>query len=83
MRIGWGRAIAVGLPYLWLLAFFFAPFLVVLKISFSEPVIAQPPYAPTWDDLEAVPAPPDARPRRHRGRADAGQHLLRRPRLGL
>lgn len=56
MRIGWGRAIAVGLPYLWLLAFFFAPFLVVLKISFSEPVIAQPPYAPTWDDLEAVRA---------------------------
>ena len=31
-----GRAAVIGLPYLWLLAFFLAPFLIVLKISVSE-----------------------------------------------
>ena len=33
-------------PYAWLLLFFLAPFLIVLKISFSETAIAQPPYTP-------------------------------------
>jgi putrescine transport system permease protein len=31
-----GRSAVIGLPYLWLIAFFLVPFLVVLKISFSE-----------------------------------------------
>lgn len=31
-----GRAAVIGVPYLWLLAFFLAPFLIVLKISVSE-----------------------------------------------
>lgn len=31
-----GRTAVIGLPYLWLLAFFLAPFLIVLKISVSE-----------------------------------------------
>ena len=53
-RINWGRIAVVGLPYLWLLLFFAAPFLIVLKISFSEPAVAQPPYAPTWDTIEGV-----------------------------
>ncbi len=35
---------AVLLPYAWLLLFFLAPFLIILKISFAEPVIAQPPF---------------------------------------
>ena len=35
-------------PYIWLVLFFLAPFLIILKISFSEAVIAQPPYAPTF-----------------------------------
>ncbi|MFN3614528.1 MAG: ABC transporter permease subunit [Rubrimonas sp.] len=52
--VNWGRMIVVGLPYLWLLGFFFAPFLIVLKISFSEAAIAQPPYVPTWDTWEGV-----------------------------
>lgn len=52
--VNWGRMAVIGLPYLWLLAFFVAPFLIVLKISFSEPVIAQPPYAPVWDSWEAI-----------------------------
>lgn len=40
---GWLRR-AVALPYLWLLLFFFTPFLIILKISFAEPVVAQPPF---------------------------------------
>ena len=31
-----GRTAVIGLPYLWLLAFFLLPFLIVLKISVSE-----------------------------------------------
>jgi putrescine transport system permease protein len=50
----WGRRIEITIPYLWLLAFFLAPFLIVLKISFSAPAIAQPPYVPVWDSLGAV-----------------------------
>jgi len=53
-RINWGRRIAIAIPYFWLLAFFLAPFLIVLKISFSEPALAIPPYIPTWDSWEAI-----------------------------
>jgi len=35
---------ATLLPYLWLLLFFLAPFLIILKISFSDPLVAQPPF---------------------------------------
>ncbi|MEM9783088.1 MAG: ABC transporter permease subunit [Pseudomonadota bacterium] len=52
--MGWGRRLTILIPYLWLLAFFLAPFFIVLKISVSEPAIAQPPYLPHWDDLDAV-----------------------------
>jgi putrescine transport system permease protein len=31
-----GRTVVIGIPYLWLLAFFFTPFLIVLKFSVSE-----------------------------------------------
>jgi len=36
-------------PYLWMLLFFLVPFGFVLKISLSQTVIAQPPYAPVFD----------------------------------
>jgi putrescine transport system permease protein len=36
-------------PYLWLIAFFLVPFLIVLKISLSQTAIAQPPYVPVFD----------------------------------
>ena len=39
-------------PYLWLIAFFLLPFLIVLKISLSQTATAQPPYTPVFD-LEA------------------------------
>ena len=43
------RLFVVYLPYLWLLLFFLTPFLIVFKISFSDPVIAQPPFTPLFD----------------------------------
>jgi putrescine transport system permease protein len=43
------RRFAIGFPYAWLLAFFLAPFLIVLKISLSQTAIAQPPYTPVFD----------------------------------
>ena len=50
----WGRRFTILVPYLWLLAFFLFPFFIVLKISFSAPAIAQPPYTPVWDSLDAI-----------------------------
>lgn len=41
-----GRVLVVALPYLWLFLFFAAPFLIVLKISFSDVDLAIPPYKP-------------------------------------
>ncbi len=41
-----GQRLVIAVPYLWLLLFFLVPFLIVLKISFSESQIAMPPYAP-------------------------------------
>ncbi len=45
----WGRRLVIAVPYVWLLALFLVPFLIVLKISLSQDVIAQPPYAPVFD----------------------------------
>ena len=44
------RRIAVAVPYLWLFVFFLLPFIIILKISLADPVIAQPPFTPTIDD---------------------------------
>ena len=43
------RLFLIAVPYLWLLALFLVPFLIVLKISLSDPAIARPPYTPTLD----------------------------------
>jgi putrescine transport system permease protein len=43
------RTLIVRIPYAWLLVFFLLPFLIVLKISFSQPALAQPPYIPVMD----------------------------------
>jgi putrescine transport system permease protein len=52
-RLGFsGRSLVIAVPYLWLLAFFLAPFLIVLKISFAEVIIAQPPYTPLFTFVE-------------------------------
>jgi len=44
----WQR-VAIAIPYLWLLVFFLLPFIIILKISLADPIIAQPPYTPTFD----------------------------------
>jgi putrescine transport system permease protein len=46
-------ALVPALPFLWLGIFFLAPFLIVLKISLSDPAVAQPPYRPLfeWNDI--------------------------------
>jgi putrescine transport system permease protein len=41
-----GRGLVVVLPYMWLLLFFVIPFVIVLKISFSDIDLAIPPYKP-------------------------------------
>ncbi|WP_375566602.1 ABC transporter permease subunit [Oceaniradius stylonematis] len=43
------RRLTILVPYLWLLALFLLPFLIVFRISLSEPVLAMPPYAPQFD----------------------------------
>jgi putrescine transport system permease protein len=43
--------IAAIAPYVWMALFFLVPFGFVLKIALSQTVIAQPPYAPTFDLL--------------------------------
>jgi len=39
------RSFVIGVPFWWLIIFFLVPFAVVLKISFSEAIIARPPYS--------------------------------------
>ncbi len=39
-----GRSLVIAVPYVWLLFFFLAPFAIVLKISFAESQLAQPPF---------------------------------------
>lgn len=41
-----GRTMVIAVPYLWLLLFFLVPFIIVLKIAFSDTQIAMPPYQP-------------------------------------
>ena len=43
----WRRAV-VGVPYFWLLVFFAIPFVIILKISFADPLIGQPPFTPVY-----------------------------------
>ncbi len=54
-----GSRLIVLVPYLWLAFFFLVPFLIVVKISLSHDVVAQPPYRPLldlaqgWDGIRA------------------------------
>jgi len=45
----WQRFV-VALPYTWLLIFFLAPFAIILKISVADPILAQPPFTPSFGD---------------------------------
>jgi len=48
-RAASGARLVALAPYLWLLLFFLVPFVIVLRISVSQPVVAQPPYLPLLD----------------------------------
>jgi len=48
-RRSWGDRLVILIPYLWLIAFFLVPFLIVFKISLAQTAVAQPPYIPTLD----------------------------------
>lgn len=48
------KAFLIGLPYVWLLALFLVPFLIVLKISLSDAALARPPYFPQLDLSEGL-----------------------------
>jgi putrescine transport system permease protein len=48
------RWLVVAVPYLWLVLFFAAPFLIILKISLSDTAIAMPPYTPVFPGLGAM-----------------------------
>jgi putrescine transport system permease protein len=59
-RYHWLRR-AMLVPYGWLLLYFLMPFLIILKISLAEPVVAQPPFtalldwgAQGWDRIRAT-----------------------------
>ena len=49
----WRRTVA-GVPYLWLLVFFLAPFAIVLRISFADPLIGQPPFTSLYDEAQGI-----------------------------
>ncbi len=43
------RAALILLPYSWLVVLFLVPFIIVVKISLSDPALSIPPYSPTLD----------------------------------
>ncbi|MFN7104150.1 MAG: ABC transporter permease subunit [Pseudorhizobium sp.] len=51
---GPARWLVVAVPYIWLLLFFVAPFLIILKISLSDTAIAMPPYTPLFEGFGAI-----------------------------
>ncbi len=55
IQSGW-KTLVVGIPNVWLLVFFLAPFFIVLKISLAESIIASPPFSPLveWSEEGAL-----------------------------
>ncbi|WOI56274.1 ABC transporter permease subunit [Palleronia sp. LCG004] len=48
------RRLVAAIPLVWLGLFFLVPLLVLVKISVSEPAIAQPPYLPLFDWADGI-----------------------------
>ena len=46
-----GRIVVLAVPYLWMAVFFLLPFLILLRISFSETRIGIPPYTEVFNWL--------------------------------
>jgi putrescine transport system permease protein len=56
LRSSLGRRTVIGLPYVWLGLFFLVPFLIVLKIAFSNIQLSMPPVEPvvTWSTEQVL-----------------------------
>ena len=50
-----GKRLVAGIPSLWLVILFAVPFIIVLKIAFSEVRLAMPPYAPLFETRDGLP----------------------------
>ncbi|WP_159946632.1 ABC transporter permease subunit [Rhizobium sp. 18065] len=48
------RWLVVLIPYLWMVLFFVAPFLIIVKISLSDTAIAMPPYTPVFEGFATI-----------------------------
>jgi putrescine transport system permease protein len=48
------QPLVLVIPYAWMLLFFLVPFIIVLKISFADSIIALPPFTPliAWTDAD-------------------------------
>jgi putrescine transport system permease protein len=55
-RSGFGRWFVIAMPYCWLGLFFLVPFLIVLKIAFSNIQLSMPPVEPvaTWSGEQVL-----------------------------
>ena len=49
-----GRRFVIGVPYLWLIVFFFFPFLILLYISFVDMGNDISPFKPLWDSTTGL-----------------------------
>lgn len=47
------RRLIIGVPFLWLTFFFLVPFLIVLRVSFTEAEIASPPFTSLFEWVES------------------------------
>src|SRR3984885_10048387 len=51
------RRLVMGIPLVWLILLFLLPFLIVLKLSFSQEQLSIPPYAPFLQWVNGLPHP--------------------------
>jgi putrescine transport system permease protein len=51
------RRLVMGIPLVWLMLLFLLPFLIVLKLSFSQEQLSIPPYAPFLQWVNGLPHP--------------------------
>jgi putrescine transport system permease protein len=49
-----GKRFVIGVPYVWLLLFFFLPFLILLYISFVDMGGDISPFKPIWDPVSGI-----------------------------
>jgi putrescine transport system permease protein len=49
------RRLVMGIPLVWLILLFLLPFLIVLKLSFSQEQLSIPPYAPFLQWVNGLP----------------------------